>query len=74
MGLYESRGGLTKAMSELLLRWRDTKTEWRDAVADRFEERYITPLERDLQHALGAMDQMASLLARIRSECGEDRT
>lgn len=73
MGLYEGRGSLTKGMSELMARWRDTRGEWQDVVAARFEEKYLDALEQDLRHALGAMDQMATLLSRIRAECGEER-
>lgn len=73
MGLYEGRGNLTKGMSELMARWLDTKGEWHDAVAQQFEEKYIMTLEHDLRSALAAMDHAAGLLARARSECGDDR-
>ncbi len=73
MGLYEGRGNLSKGMNELGQKWRDAKGEWRDEVAGQFEEKYIAPIDRDLRSALAAMDHMATLLSRIRSECGEER-
>lgn len=69
MGVYEGRGGLTKATRELLLRWQDTKSNWQDAVADQFEKKYLEMLEKDVKTAVGAMDQMAALLSRIRNDC-----
>lgn len=69
MGVYEGRGTLTKAMKELTLRWQDARNDWRDAVADEFEKKYIESLERDLRNALGAMDHIGVILQRIRHEC-----
>lgn len=69
MGVYEGRGGLTKSTRELLLRWQDTKANWQDAVADQFEKKYLEMLEKDVKTAVGAMDQMAALLSRIRNDC-----
>lgn len=73
MGLYEGRGSISKGMSELMLRWRQTQEQWQDEVAAQFEEKYIQPIERDLRSAVSAMDHMAGLLSRIRAECGPDR-
>ncbi len=36
MGVYEGSAGLIKATQELLLRWQETKSNWRDVVADQF--------------------------------------
>ncbi len=73
MGLFEGRGNLTKGMSELQVRWQETRAEWQDAIAQQFEEKYINSIERDLRSTLAAMDQMGALLSRARSECSEDR-
>lgn len=69
MGVYESRGQLSKGIKELGNRWLETKGAWDDTVSRRFEERYLHPLESDLKTAAAAMDQMAILLGQIRREC-----
>ncbi len=69
MGVYEGRGGLTKATRELMLRWQETRSSWSDAVAEQFEKKYLESLEKDVKSAVGAMDQMAALLSRIRNDC-----
>jgi hypothetical protein len=69
MGVYESRGQLSKGIKELNNRWLDTKGSWDDAVSRKFEERYLLPLEADLKSAAAAMDQMGILLSQIRREC-----
>lgn len=69
MGVYESRGQLAKLMKELNDKWGDTKADWDDVVSERFEKRFILPLDADLRNAMGAMDQMALLLSQIRRDC-----
>jgi len=69
MGVYESRGQLTKAMRQLLMQWHETHSGWDDAVSKSFEQKYLAPLEQDLKTALGAMDHMAVLLGQIRRDC-----
>jgi hypothetical protein len=69
MGVYEGRGNLSKAMKTLLTRWADARMEWNDSRAVEFEQKFLQPLEVDLRSAVGAMDHMAVLLAKIRQEC-----
>ena len=69
MGVYESRGQLAKLMKELGDKWADTKMDWDDVVSERFEKRFMDPLEMDLRNATGAMDQMGILLSQIRRDC-----
>jgi hypothetical protein len=69
MGLYEGRGNLSKAMQILLNKWIETRTGWDDSVADRFEKRWLEPLQHDLQSALAAMDHAAILVSSARRDC-----
>ncbi|HMB96270.1 MAG TPA: hypothetical protein VKK61_09550 [Tepidisphaeraceae bacterium] len=69
MGVYEGRGSLAKAMIQLDNRWIDAKISWEDLRSQEFEERFLVPLRSDLRSAVSAMDQMATLLTRIRGEC-----
>ncbi len=69
MGVYEGRGQLAKAMKNLTLRWQETRMDWDDALARRFEERFLKPIEMDLRSAVGAMEHMATLLHQIHRDC-----
>jgi hypothetical protein len=69
MGLYEGRGQLGKLIKDLQNRWHETRMNWDDEQARRFEERFIEPLEQDLRIALSAMDEMGAILGQIRNEC-----
>jgi hypothetical protein len=71
MGVYEGRGQLSRAIKDLRARWLDAKTAWDDANSERFEEKYIVPLEMDLKMAVSAMDTMAALLSQARHDCEE---
>lgn len=69
MGMHEGRGTLSKGMQKLMQRWADTRTGWDDAVADRFQERWLEPLESELRNAMAAMDYMGILISTIRRDC-----
>jgi hypothetical protein len=68
MGLYEGRGNLNKSTKQLLLAWNETKLSWDDRRTHEFEEKYIVPLQAEVRTAVGAMDQLAGLIQRIRGE------
>lgn len=69
MGVYEARGQLAKSIKDLEARWADTKMDWDDVVSQRFEERFLAPLDVDLRNATAAMDHVAQLLAQVRRDC-----
>jgi hypothetical protein len=69
VGLHESRGNLTKAFKELMLRWGDTKAGWDDARSEQFEQQYLMELENNLRLAGSAMDQMGILISQARRDC-----
>jgi hypothetical protein len=69
MGLYEGRGQIGKMMKDLSNRWHETRLNWDDEQARRFEEKFIEPMEMDARNAISAMDEMASLLTQIKQEC-----
>jgi hypothetical protein len=56
-------------MKDLMLRWAETRSQWDDANAKRFEAERLLNLEQDLRSAVGAMDTMAILLQQIRRDC-----
>ena len=69
MGLYEGRGQLSKLMKDLQQRWHETRVNWDDEQARRFEERFIKLLEKDLRGAITAMEEMAVLVSQVQQEC-----
>ena len=69
MGVHEGKGILARAMKDLMLRWQETRSQWDDANAKRFEQERLLNLEHDLRSAVGAMDTMSILLAQIRRDC-----
>lgn len=69
MGVHEGRGTLARAMKDLLTRWAETRAQWNDENAKRFEQERLLNFEHDLRAAVGAMDAMSVLLQQIRRDC-----
>ena len=69
MGVHEGRGQLGKALKTLLRRWEEAKSDWDDSVSKSFEKTYLLSMEMDLRNAVGAMDHMSQVLARVKKEC-----
>jgi hypothetical protein len=60
---------LTDARKKLLAQWDSTQSDWNDAVSRRFGEKYLTPMEKNIQVAIAAMEQMQDVLRRIKRDC-----
>ena len=69
MGMPEGRAALGKSVKELLMHWSETKQQWNDGTAIRFEKDFIVSTEADAKMAVNAMDQMTAILSRIRHDC-----
>ena len=69
MGVYETRGQLAKLMKELTDKWAATQVDWDDVVSERFEKKFLVPLEADLRNAMAAMDHMAQFLNKVKQDC-----
>ena len=69
MSLQAGHASLKKAANDLFVCWSEVRSSWRDEVAQEFEDRFITPLLRDIRMAQEAMARMASVLAQVRSDC-----
>ncbi|MGC8553316.1 MAG: hypothetical protein ACP5O7_10680 [Phycisphaerae bacterium] len=69
MGVYEGRGQLAKSFGVLKVRWQETQNGWRDSASQRFEKKYLDPLETDVRLAAGAMDHISAVLSRVRRDC-----
>jgi hypothetical protein len=69
MSLNSASVELTDGMKTLGTVWDETRAGWTDPIALDFEQRFWTPLEAQTGDAVGAMDRLAVVLARVRSDC-----
>ena len=56
-------------MKNLSIAWAQVKEDWRDAKSIEFEEKYIESLPRDVSHAIEAMEEVDTLLRKVRRDC-----
>ncbi len=58
--------GITRELRE---RWLQTKETWSDAKSLEFEQKYMAELFASVDRAVGVIDQLDQLLAKIRKDC-----
>jgi hypothetical protein len=51
--------------------WLSTEAGWGDAVRQRFEERYLAPIEPAVDAAINGLQKMAEVLDRVRRDCSD---
>jgi len=51
--------------------WLVTEETWGDAVRQRFEERYLAPIEPAVDSAINGLQAMAEMLDRVRRDCSD---
>ena len=69
MSLDVGRYRLLSAHQALLERWEETRLVWQDVVRAEFAKEHLEPLAPLLLTTLGAIDQLAQVLGRVRQEC-----
>jgi hypothetical protein len=69
MSLNSASVELTDGMKTLGAVWDETRAGWSDAIALDFEQRFWAPLEAQTGDAVGAIDRLATVLARVRGDC-----
>ena len=63
-------GGKLSAVTKVLSgQWQQTKEYWKDAKCQEFERQYLEELFTSVDKAIGIMDQVEKLVAKIRSDC-----
>jgi hypothetical protein len=60
---------LHKAWKKLVLDWEATKQVWRDSVSRQFEEKYLAPLEPQIDATLQRMRALAASSAAAEHDC-----
>ena len=74
MAICDSSGSLAKltdSLDSLRTAWADTATSWDDSTSRRFYRERLEPLEPIARKALGAIQRLAEVLARVEAECGD---
>jgi hypothetical protein len=51
--------------------WLLTESTWNDSVRERFEERYLAPLDSAVDSAINGMQKMSEVLERVRRDCSD---
>ncbi|MBM4047460.1 MAG: hypothetical protein FJ279_20330 [Planctomycetes bacterium] len=60
---------LHQAMDEMLKRWSNTASGWRDEARREFQKEYIDELDPAVRGACTAMKSLYALLRKVREEC-----
>lgn len=72
MSLSSSKATLFDAVKKLRQRIDAVRSDWDDESRRRFERDYIEPLEALAVSTVKGMENMESLIAQVRRECGDD--
>ena len=64
-----SGGKLTALTRGLSAQWQQTKDYWHDAKGREFERQYMEELFASVDKAVGVMEQVDKLIAKIRHDC-----
>jgi hypothetical protein len=51
--------------------WRITEETWSDSVRQRFEDRYLVPLESAVDSAVNGIQGIAEILDQVRRDCSD---
>jgi hypothetical protein len=69
MNLSGNKAQLTGATKELLLRWEETKSYWRDTKSREFEEHYLNELRAQVDKAITMIDKLEEVLQKVHKDC-----
>ena len=62
---------LNQTIRALQDQWLVTEATWGDSVRQRFEERYLAPLEPAVDSAINGMQKIAEVLDQVRRDCSD---
>jgi len=71
MSLNTGIANLNETRKATLARWDDVKRVWSDTNAQKFEEKVIDTIDKDLKQSLEAMAQMQITMQNVRRDCTE---
>jgi len=70
---HSASGRLKSAGLELADALGRSRETWRDAKAEEFQNQHIQPMLRSVEVACLAMDEIATVFAQMKRECGPPR-
>jgi hypothetical protein len=62
---------LHQTIRALKEQWLVTEATWGDSVRQRFEERYLAPLEPAVDSAMNGLHKIAEVLDQVRRDCSD---
>ena len=62
---------LNQTIRALKDQWLVTEATWGDTVRQRFEDRYLAPLEPAVDSAINGMMKIAEVLDQVRRDCSD---
>ena len=62
---------LNQTIRALKDQWLVTEASWGDSVRQRFEDRYLAPLEPAVDSAINGMMKIAEVLDQVRRDCSD---
>ena len=62
---------LNQTVRALKDQWLVTEATWGDSVRQRFEDRYLAPLEPAVDSAINGMLKIAEVLDQVRRDCSD---
>ncbi len=69
MSLGGGSGMLTDAVRTLWRQWRECRRSWDDRAAQRFEERFLAPVDPAARQALEAMERLRAAADDAKRAC-----
>jgi hypothetical protein len=69
MPVQDALSAMARGVKDLQIAWLDVRAQWKDEVAERFEEKYIAQWEKDFRTSSGAIDSMGVYLSQVRRDC-----
>jgi len=62
---------LSQTIRALRDQWLVTESTWNDSARQRFEERYLAPLEPAVDAAVNGLQKIAEVLDQVRRDCSD---
>jgi len=71
LSMQSSKAKIHHAFKELTVAWAEAREQWNDPASDHFRERFLDPLEARVRAAVGAIERMDEVMAKVKRDCGD---
>jgi hypothetical protein len=69
VSLSGSKTRLSAVTKELSVQWAETKHHWHDVKSQEFDSRYMQELFARVDRAVGIIEKLDEVLAKVRKDC-----